>query len=143
VRRQPKINLSDNAVVVVYDVDTVLSYPCPLHDYLAQSFPECKAWDGRYAPLFRVISAKCYIERFASDRSHMFNARTKEWNSPPPSYDCINVHGDQGSNFQHYINFKQNAIAAETQTGDDEREQNRTFGFIYTKEQFTDHFSHY
>jgi hypothetical protein len=37
-----------------------------------------------------VIDAVTYLQYFSSDRSHMYNTQTKQWNAPPPTYDCIN-----------------------------------------------------
>ena len=95
--------------VVVYDIDTVLPYPLQLQEYLQQSFPY--DWPFPYAPLFRLIPAKLYIEHFASDRMHMYNRQTQEWNAPPPTYRCINVREGVPSNFKRYLDFgkKQNA----------------------------------
>jgi hypothetical protein len=73
--------------VIVWDFDSRLPYPCPLSDYLEQSFP----YDYReaYAPLFRLIPASSFLKNFSSDRMHMYDAETQTWNAPPPRYDCI------------------------------------------------------
>lgn len=73
--------------VFVWDFDSRLPYPCPLSDYLKQSFP----YDDRetFAPLFRVIPALIFLKNFSSDRMHMYDAETQTWNAPPPHYDCI------------------------------------------------------
>lgn len=36
-----------------------------------------------------VIEASFFLSTFSSDRSHMYNQQTKQWNSPPPPYACI------------------------------------------------------
>lgn len=90
--------------VVVYDIDSVLSYPMQLGDYLQQSFPY--QWPFPYAPMFRLVPAMLYLQHFASDRLHMFNAEKQTWNATPPTYACINVcDGAVSSNFQRYIDF--------------------------------------
>lgn len=86
------IGVSKESIVrhdaVVYDVDTTLpAYPTPLLDYLNATFSKELPWF--YAPHFRLISAGTFLHYFASDRSHMFNPKTHEWNAPPPSYRCI------------------------------------------------------
>jgi hypothetical protein len=42
---------------------------------------------------FRVVPAKYYLENFASDRSHMIDAKTGTYLSPPPNYQCIESKG--------------------------------------------------
>jgi hypothetical protein len=94
--------------VVVYDMDTILPYPSPLEEYLRLSFPY--EWPYPYAPMFRLVPAKLYLCCFASDRMHMFNAETQEWNAPPPSYDCINIREGQKSNLKRYLDFTQRSL---------------------------------
>ena len=36
-----------------------------------------------------VVEAETYLRHFSSDRSHMYNDKTGEWNATPPPYDCI------------------------------------------------------
>lgn len=52
----------------VWDLDSALELPTPLDRWVKESFlplvPGC-------APRFRVVDAPTYLERFASDRSHM------------------------------------------------------------------------
>ena len=57
----------------------------------------------------RVVEATKFLEKFCSDRMHMFNAQTNEWNAPPPKYDCIKTNDRQGqtSNLKEYISMKQ------------------------------------
>jgi len=86
--------------VVVYDMDTRLPYPCPLLEYLQQSFPY--QWPLPYAPMFRLVDANLFLQYFSSDRSHMFNQQTQQWNAPPPTYECI-LNGPP--NLQDYLNF--------------------------------------
>jgi hypothetical protein len=80
------LTLPENKVIV-WDFDSRLPYPCPLSDYLEQSFP----YDDRepFAPLFRLIPASSFLKNFSSDRMHMYDAETQTWNAPPPHYDCI------------------------------------------------------
>jgi hypothetical protein len=74
----------------VWDVDSTLQYPCPLNEYLAQTFPY--DWPHPHGPLFRLIEAFVYLNTFASDRSHMYDGRV--WSSPPPPYDIIQTESD-------------------------------------------------
>lgn len=101
-----------NKTALVYDVDTTLTpYPLSLDEYLRRSFSEKLS---TYAPLFRVIPAAFFLQHFESDRSHMYNAHTREWSAPPPPYQCIspsappsnNSESQSRSNLKHYLNFR-------------------------------------
>ena len=51
--------------------------------------------------MFRVIPAAEFLEKFASDRSHMVN--TEGWIAPPPSYPCIQTKGKHSFSFLPYM----------------------------------------
>lgn len=74
----------------VLDMDSKLSFPCTLDEYLDGTFKldflDDKA-RKKYSPKFRVIRAELFLQHFYSDRMHMF--QNGKWSSPPPSYDCI------------------------------------------------------
>ncbi|GKY94742.1 hypothetical protein MPSEU_000439600 [Mayamaea pseudoterrestris] len=76
---------------VVHDVDSRLSYPQSLRKYLLGSFTSSRnmTFGPPFAPLFKLIPAHLYLHYFASDRMHMFNAKIRTWNAPPPPYNCI------------------------------------------------------
>jgi hypothetical protein len=78
---------SQHNVLLVYDLDSCLPYPCPLSLYLSKSFPLHVT--PQYQPMFRVVSGINYLSHFASDRRHMYNEMTHQYNAPPPSYACI------------------------------------------------------
>ncbi|KAL7506865.1 hypothetical protein ACHAXN_004080 [Cyclotella atomus] len=134
----------------VLDVDTNLSpYPCPLGEYLDGSFPHCAAataknttkisssrMDQTILPMFRVIDASEYLERFYSDRSHMY--KDGEWSVPPPEYlpimnglrfrgECGTGDGDGNSNndcdeekvsnLESYINMMSESCSTERRVG--------------------------
>jgi len=74
----------------VSDMDTHLSSPCALEEYLEGTFNidfADKKDEKKFAPLFRVVRAQYYLENFYSDRMHMM--KDGEWLAKPPSYDCI------------------------------------------------------
>lgn len=74
----------------VLDLDTHLSFPCSLEEYLQGTFGmtfASKKDERRYAPLFRVVRAESYLETFFSDRMHM--VKEEKWIAKPPPYDCI------------------------------------------------------
>lgn len=118
-------NLTDNSVpplrqrTTVFDVDSRLPYACELEAYLEATFSSLKFRTecdrDKYTPLFRVIPADIYLENFYSDRMHMFNSGTGQWNAPPPTYDCIMIHkinpterNKEGnlSNLAEYVSMK-------------------------------------
>lgn len=53
---------------VVWDLDTTLGAPVPLGAYLAESF---RGAPEPFLPMFRVVPADVFRDRFASDRRHM------------------------------------------------------------------------
>lgn len=81
--------VTDNTALV-YDLDTTLPFPCTLDQYHRESLRASPlALTRQCQRLYRVVPALSYLTEFASDRSHMFNARANQWFAPPPSYDCI------------------------------------------------------
>jgi hypothetical protein len=72
------------AAVEVFDLDTTLPFPVSLQDYLAGTFPFAPRVPAEVAPRFRVIAAPRFREVFASDRSHMRDARGTYQQPPPP-----------------------------------------------------------
>uniref|UniRef100_A0A7S2YJG8 Protein N-terminal glutamine amidohydrolase n=1 Tax=Entomoneis paludosa TaxID=265537 RepID=A0A7S2YJG8_9STRA len=112
--------------VCVYDVDSRLSYPCPLAEYMQQSFPY--EWPMPFAPLFRVVEADIYLQCFASDRMHMYNREKGTWNAPPPNYAPIQSgQASSTSNLEHYLNFVERPNFHEVDMN--------AFGTILTKQQ--------
>jgi protein N-terminal glutamine amidohydrolase len=97
----------EGSMMMVYDIDSrIVPYPCPLQQYLQHSFPY--EWPEPYNPMFRVIPADRFLSHFSSDRSHMINSQTGEWNAPPPPYTPIvgsSASNSGNNNLQHYLNF--------------------------------------
>lgn len=88
---------------VVYDLDTALSLPVPLAEYLAESFPLAGRLEPELEPRFRVVEAAELRARFASDRSHM---RTGEgWSAPPPSWPPIHA-GAEVMNLDRFLDME-------------------------------------
>jgi hypothetical protein len=61
---------TENSEPVVLDMDSRLSYPCPLEEYQQSSFVQ----EGDYAPLFRYVQAEVLCSRLVSSDS-----LCKEW----------------------------------------------------------------
>lgn len=85
----------------VIDVDSTLDLPCPADAYLAASFPDLPARLAAYRPLFRVVDAATYRDRFASDRRHMRDRRGR-YASPPPAWPTIG----EGHNLDRLIDMR-------------------------------------
>ncbi|KAM4630779.1 protein N-terminal glutamine amidohydrolase isoform 1-T1 [Polymixia lowei] len=73
---------------LVYDLDSVLPFPCPLQLYAAQAFRSDQGIKPAFWRKLRVIPANCFLKTFASDRSHMKDTGGA-WRMPPPPYLCI------------------------------------------------------
>mmetsp|Transcript_2857 Transcript_2857/g.4042 ORF Transcript_2857/g.4042 Transcript_2857/m.4042 type:complete len:292 (+) Transcript_2857:127-1002(+) len=82
-----------NPPCIVWDMDSHLSFPSPIRSYISKTFSFLQfikhEYKGHYEPLFRVLPAQEYLNKFRSDRMHMYDESTDSWNAPPPSYDCI------------------------------------------------------
>lgn len=103
----------------VYDLDSLLPYPCPLDEYLAHSFPY--EWPYPFGPMFRVVPLEWFLDNFGSDRSHMRD-KNGDWNAPPPLYPPIGQH----NNLQEYLRFDDSAV----RSGND---PNSIYGRIFSK----------
>ncbi|KAJ3735469.1 N-terminal glutamine amidase-domain-containing protein [Lentinula guzmanii] len=76
---------SSNLHSWVYDLDTRLDLPVTWNSKLERSYSSFQSCQHRNNSLFRVVSANVYLDRFASDRSHML-ARTPPGTLPNPNY---------------------------------------------------------
>ncbi|XP_063029822.1 protein N-terminal glutamine amidohydrolase isoform X4 [Melospiza melodia melodia] len=72
----------------IYDLDTVLPFPCPFHVYSVEAFRLDDSLRPEFHRKIRMVRADLYLKTFASDRSHMKDANGK-WQKPPPPYPCI------------------------------------------------------
>lgn len=102
---------------LVYDLDTALSFPCPLEEYLSQCFrpspSEISQWWYQFAiktgHYFRPVNSYDFLETFSSDRSHMIDKTTGRWNSPPPKYEPI-FKPDLGSTLLDFLDFENTSL---------------------------------
>ena len=70
----------------VYDLDTILSTPTPIAQYLRHTF--ARKLPEEYCSLFRILDAEEFVTVFSSDRSHMLDA-DGNWLVAPPSWPAI------------------------------------------------------
>ncbi|XP_038246753.1 protein N-terminal glutamine amidohydrolase isoform X6 [Dermochelys coriacea] len=87
----------------IYDLDTVLPFPCPFDTYTEEAFKSDDIILPGFRRKIRLIRADLYLKTFASDRSHMKDANG-HWQKPPPSYPCIET-ADSKMNLDDFINM--------------------------------------
>ncbi|XP_059692310.1 protein N-terminal glutamine amidohydrolase-like, partial [Gavia stellata] len=61
----------------IYDLDTVLPFPCPFDVYSVEAFRLDDSLHPEFRRKIRMIRADLYLKTFASDRSHMKDANRK------------------------------------------------------------------
>eukprot|EP00095_Tigriopus_kingsejongensis_P002966 snap_masked-scaffold1455_size40601-processed-gene-0.8 protein:Tk02966 transcript:snap_masked-scaffold1455_size40601-processed-gene-0.8-mRNA-1 annotation:"protein n-terminal glutamine amidohydrolase-like isoform x1" len=96
----------EDAEALVYDLDTTLSYPCPLSRYYSQAIRSEDHFVPKYQRKFRVVPAPHFLDHFASDRKHM-QAEDGKWQAPPPNYPPIATR-ESTHNLHDYLNMAQN-----------------------------------
>ncbi|NWX94741.1 NTAQ1 amidohydrolase, partial [Nothoprocta pentlandii] len=85
------LHVSSGEQNFIYDLDTVLSFPCLFEVYGEEAF---RLDEGLCPEFHRLIRVDLYLRTFASDRSHMKDANGK-WQKPPPLYPCIETAGKE------------------------------------------------
>ncbi|KAF7645031.1 hypothetical protein LDENG_00211490 [Lucifuga dentata] len=95
-------NKRDDALV--YDLDSILPFPCSLQRYAAEGLrPDCDI-NPTYHRKLRVVPAESFLQNFASDRSHMKTA-DGGWTAPPPAYPLIHTAESQ-MNLDDFISME-------------------------------------
>ncbi|KAF6203968.1 hypothetical protein GE061_002306 [Apolygus lucorum] len=95
----------------VVDFDTVLPFVFPLEDYYALAIQDECQFIENFKRKFRVVKATEYLEKFASDRSHMIrmdDSGQMVFSSPPPNYPPIETK-DSKNNIQDFISMDSSA----------------------------------
>ncbi|XP_077207673.1 protein N-terminal glutamine amidohydrolase [Paroedura picta] len=87
----------------IYDLDTVLPFPCPFDTYVKEAFKSDDILEPGFRRKVRVVRADLYLKTFASDRSHMKDA-SGNWLQPPPLYPCITT-ADFKMNLDDFISM--------------------------------------
>ena len=95
--------------------------------------------------ILSVFGASTYLRHFSSDRSHMFNSKTKTWNAPPPPYKRIllaknnqepNSERPQNTLKQYMVISDQNVVDSQKQNNED-----NASGQIYSLSQLLQRFN--
>nr|CAB3267743.1 protein N-terminal glutamine amidohydrolase-like [Phallusia mammillata] len=87
----------------IYDMDTKLPFPCALEKYVLETFKPDMVLRPGFERLLKVIKAREFLDRFASDRSHMIKD-DGSWLATPPAYPCICTK-DSKMNLDDYMNM--------------------------------------
>uniref|UniRef100_A0A1A8P9S3 Protein N-terminal glutamine amidohydrolase n=1 Tax=Nothobranchius rachovii TaxID=451742 RepID=A0A1A8P9S3_9TELE len=88
------LHVDPQSEVLVYDLDSELSFPCNLRLYGSQALRSDRHIKPEYHRKLRVIPAESFLLNFASDRTHMKNP-DGSWKKPPPSYPPLKTAGCQ------------------------------------------------
>ncbi|KAJ3814832.1 N-terminal glutamine amidase-domain-containing protein [Lentinula lateritia] len=102
-------NISTSVQSWVYDFDTRLGIPVTFHTYLLQTF-SVNVLDELQS-YFRVVSANVFLDRFASDRSHMLaptsgNLEGPIYLKPVPPYPSIRgAHCTNAHNIMDFVSM--------------------------------------
>ncbi|XP_006137547.2 protein N-terminal glutamine amidohydrolase [Pelodiscus sinensis] len=97
------LHLSSGDQNFIYDLDTVLPFPCPFDIYIEEAFKSDDDLLPEFRRKVRLVRADLYLKTFASDRSHMKDA-SGHWQKPPPSYPCIETE-DAKMNLEDFISM--------------------------------------
>ncbi|KAF4798173.1 Protein N-terminal glutamine amidohydrolase [Turdus rufiventris] len=97
------LHVSSGEQNFIYDLDTVLPFPCPFDVYSVEAFRLDDSLRPEFHRKIRMIRADLYLKTFASDRSHMKDANG-EWQKPPPPYPCIET-ADSKMNLDDFISM--------------------------------------
>jgi len=89
----------------VYDLDTILPFPETFSAYFDQSFGDEDRLKARFRRFFRVIPAREFLNRFASDRRHM-KKPDGSWAMPPPGYPPIRAKDGTRNNIDRCIDVR-------------------------------------
>ncbi|XP_069477686.1 protein N-terminal glutamine amidohydrolase isoform X2 [Ambystoma mexicanum] len=97
------LHVSSDGQNYIYDLDTLLPFPCPVDTYIQEAFKCDDDIHPAYRRKLRAVPADVYLKTFASDRSHMKDSSGK-WQKPPPSYSCIET-ADSKMNLDDFISM--------------------------------------
>ncbi|KAM7373764.1 hypothetical protein PAMP_008591 [Pampus punctatissimus] len=98
------LQVSGPADTLVYDLDSVMSFPCSLKLYATHALRSDHGIKSAYHRKLRVVPADSYLMNFASDRSHMKKA-DGSWRMPPPTYPPIHTAESQ-MNLDDFISME-------------------------------------
>lgn len=110
----------------IYDLDTMLSFPCPVQEYLSEALKCSWVIKPEYRQMLRVVTADRFLEVFASNRSHMMQ-EDGTWLSPPPKHPLIQT-SSSSNNLNKFIGMTDELRSEE-------------YGSVFTLKEFLKRFS--
>eukprot|EP01025_Chloroclados_australasicus_P061152 TRINITY_DN7982_c1_g1_i4.p2 TRINITY_DN7982_c1_g1~~TRINITY_DN7982_c1_g1_i4.p2 ORF type:complete len:249 (-),score=8.90 TRINITY_DN7982_c1_g1_i4:381-1031(-) len=112
---------------LVWDLDTVLNFPCNFDDYCKDALRTWLSLNPQYQKFYRVVSGLDFLQYFASDRSHM-KGGNGTWLAPPPRYPPIESKYGEKMNLNKYLNMNQMQSVSQ-------------YGQVFSEQEFVDYFS--
>jgi hypothetical protein len=86
----------------IWDLDTLLPFPCDADEYLDMTFAHVGRVEPDWDPMFRIVDREEFVSQFSSDRSHMRDA-AGAWMQPPPDWPAIGE--ARPNNLQSFIDM--------------------------------------
>ncbi|XP_077241682.1 amino-terminal glutamine amidohydrolase isoform X2 [Tasmannia lanceolata] len=105
----------DSALNQVWDLDSSLPLPAPLHQYVSEALQPSLPFFFKHPRLFRVVHAPIFLRWFASDRRHMKDPNGN-WISQPPACEPIVAEDGTVNNLDEYIGMRESHVI--TDAGD-------------------------
>lgn len=90
---------------LVFDLDSVLDFPCGLQEYSALALRSDRDLNPQYHRMIRSVPADLFLQKFSSDRSHM-KKPDGSWTMPPPDYPPVQT-SETSSNLDLFIQMHQ------------------------------------
>ncbi len=94
---------------LVYDLDTTLTFPVKAVEYLEDALRDENSFFPRFKRKFRLIEAEEFLEKFASDRSHMLKPDKTGYLKPVPDYPPIQT-SESSNNLQEFISMDEDKV---------------------------------
>uniref|UniRef100_A0A0X3NV35 Protein N-terminal glutamine amidohydrolase n=1 Tax=Schistocephalus solidus TaxID=70667 RepID=A0A0X3NV35_SCHSO len=132
---------------LVYDLDTTLDFPTSFKNYWNNAIRPNHCFREPFFRFFRVVARTCFLNNFASDRSHMLlEGDPARWLAPPPPYAPI--HGvEVPPEVTHTLPKFMNISAADVGQAQSSSKvskselQTSRFGMLFTEDMLLDFFS--
>ena len=93
--------------LLIFDLDTDLEYPEKLKVYFDEAVKTDESlFKDQFKRKFRIIPGEVYLDKFASNRSHMLNSEGN-YIKPPPDYPPIQT-DESSNNLKDFISMDVN-----------------------------------
>ncbi|XP_010269775.1 PREDICTED: protein N-terminal glutamine amidohydrolase isoform X1 [Nelumbo nucifera] len=129
-----------NAPHKVWDLDSSLTFPTPLDQYVSEAIRPSFQLFPEYKRLFRVVHAPIFLRFFASDRRHMRDA-VGNWISQPPTWEPIVAEDGTVHNLDEYIRVSTTDVLTDIEDDSIQSLFSQKFGLVASESQLEDLFS--